>query len=217
MVKGFIFDMDGTVIDSTQNDYQAWEIIMKEKGIHFPYEEFIALLGAKGKEIVQKYISLPDEEIKEMLEKKEKIFKDICEEKGLHPIEGVTYFLDIIHELGIPMALATGAEPGKLDFIFARIDIKNYFKVILTSKETKNGKPNPEIFLNAAEKLGILPSEAMVVEDSVYGVEAAKKGGFRCLALTSTNSPAKLSKADYIIDAYRSFDWNIIREETIKS
>ena len=95
-----------------------------------------------------------------------------------------------------------------MNFIFKRINIKDFFNVIITADDTDKGKPNPEIFLKAAEKLNIAPADALVFEDAKYGVEAAKNGAMKCIAITSTNKKEKLHQADLIIDKYSDLDIN---------
>ena len=207
-VSGFIFDMDGTVIDSTKHDFNAWKKVMHEKRIDFPYNDFLALLGAKGEEIVKKFLDIPKDQIDALLEKKEAVFQEIASLNGLLPMPGVVDFLEKIKAKGLRIALATGAGRTKLDYIFKRIEVSQYFQEIITANEIQKGKPDPEIFLKAAEKLGIRPEEAIVVEDAPNGLRAAKHAGMRCLAITSTHSRQSLQGADFIVDHYDDFDWN---------
>ena len=107
MVKGVIFDMDGTVIDSTKNDYHAWEKAFKEHGVEFPYETFLDMLGAKGSEIVSSFIKLKEDEIELFLQKKESYFKDFVEKDVINPIEGVVDLIKELNNRKMSMALDT--------------------------------------------------------------------------------------------------------------
>jgi beta-phosphoglucomutase len=212
MIKGFIFDMDGTVIDSTQSDFQAWEKMLSEHNVKLAYQEFLDFLGGKGEEIVARFLSAGKEEIKEMLRKKEQYFKEFAAQNHFSMINGVEIFLLKIKDSGYPMALATGAGKDKLDFVFSRLDFKKYFNVILTSEDVKKGKPDPEIFLKAAAKLGISPGDSMVVEDSGNGIKAARDAGAKTIAITSTHTKEDLLGADIIIDSYAAFNWQDISQ-----
>lgn len=201
MIKAFIFDMDGTVIDSTEADFKAWEQLLSEEGIVLSYTDFLSILGATGKEILTSYLpQCIDKE--QMLLRREVYFKKFIEDKGIKFIDGVEKFLKEVKEKNIKTALATGAGKSKIDFIFKRLGVQKYFDIVLTAADTSQGKPAPEIFLKAAEKLGVQPSEAIVVEDARNGVVASVKAGMRCIAITSTHPKESLTGADTIVDSY---------------
>lgn len=207
MIKAAIFDMDGTVIDSTESDYLAWKKILEEYKIDFSYKEFLNVLGAKGAEIVDRYLDLGIIEKKQLLDQKEEYFKALINERGLNLIQGIESLLTEIKELNVKTSLATGAGKEKLEFIFQKVNLKNYFDVVITADDTKTGKPNPEVFLRAAIKLNILPSDCVVFEDAKNGVKAAKDGGMKCVAIITTHPPNELQEADLVIKSYSEFDF----------
>jgi beta-phosphoglucomutase family hydrolase len=202
MIKAAIFDLDGTVIDSTANDYQAWKRIFEEYQVNFSYEEFIRVLGAKGSEIVGNHLDLDDDELESMLSRKETYFKEMTNESGLQTIPNVEKVLEEIRRIPLKIALATGTGKEKLEFIFKLVDIRKYFDVIITADDVEKGKPDAEVFLKAAEKLGVAPGESFVMEDATLGVKAAKTGGMPCIAITTTRGRDQLAGADLIIDHY---------------
>jgi beta-phosphoglucomutase len=201
MIKAFIFDMDGTLVDSTQSDFKAWKQILEENSVTLSFTDFLSFLGAKGEEIIKLY--LPDQDnIEDLLKKREVYFRKYIDDDGVILIDGAETFLKKIKSHQLKTALATGAGNDKLQFIFEKLDIQKFFDVVLTANDTISGKPNPEIFLTAAKKTGVNPVEAIVVEDSRNGVVAAKNGGFKCIAITSTHTRESLQGADYIIDSF---------------
>ena len=202
--------MDGTVVDSTENDYNAWQKAFKEYGTTMPYDEFLSLLGAKGDEIVKKYLDISKEQTDEFLDNKEKYFFKFCDDKPLKFIDGVDVFLSKVKSKDISTALATGSGKEKLDFIFSKLDFKKYFDAVLSADDISYGKPNPEIFVKAAKKLNVQPNDALIFEDAARGVEAASNAGMLCTAITSTHSKSLLKNASYIIESYANFDWSII-------
>lgn len=217
MIKAVIFDLDGTVVDSTAADYTAMKRAFEDVGIDFTYEEYVELVGEKGDEIVKiKAPSLSQEEVKRLLDRKGEYFKDLIRTEGLEPVKGVEKVLKQIKEIPLWTALATGSEKDKLDFIFKKVKLEQYFDVVLTADETTNGKPNPEVFLNAVKKVFSAPEECLVFEDSVRGVKAAKNAGMRCVAIAGTTSKEKLKEADLIIDNFDDLDFKSLLEQFYK-
>ncbi len=198
--------MDGTVIDSTQMDYEAWQKAMREYDAELPYEDYIAKLGAKSSEIAREYLDISDEEIDALISRREEYFKQIVDEKGLSFLPHVEQLLQQLRNAHLKTALATGANAEKLQFIFDKLPLRQYFDVFVTADDVSQGKPDPEVFLQAARKLGVTPASCVVMEDAANGLEAAKKGGMRCIALTTTRGADQLQGADLIINDYGELD-----------
>jgi beta-phosphoglucomutase family hydrolase len=205
-IQAVIFDMDGTVVDTTDLEYKAWHQMMQEQGVEFSYEEYIQVLGAKGSEIVKNHLDWDEEAIKKILTNKERYFKQLVEQQGLKLISGVENVLQAIQRIPLKMALATGASRSKLEFILEKFPIAHYFDAIITADDTHTGKPDPEVFLNAAKKLGVPPDNCIVMEDARNGAEAAKKANMICIAITTTRSQDQLQQADLIINGYEELD-----------
>ena len=121
-------------------------------------------------------------------------------------ISGVENVLQTIQQIPLKIALATGASKSKLEYILEKFPIGHYFNTIITSDDTHTGKPDPEVFLNAAKKLGVPPDSCIVLEDARNGAQAAKKGNMVCIAITTTRSPDQLQQADLIINGYEELD-----------
>lgn len=205
--KAMIFDMDGTVIDSNEKDFDAWKKVFNEYGVDFEYEEYKKLLGAKSTEIIEKYIDLNEEETEEFLKKKEKAFNNLVDKKGMDAMPHIEQVLKIIKASNLKIGLATGAQRNKLDFVLEEVKLKHYFDVLVTADDVKKGKPDPEIFLKALEKLGVSVEEAVIWEDAELGVQAAKNANLKCIAITTTNGSNRgLELADVTIDSYENLD-----------
>ena len=112
------------------------------------------------------------------------------------------------------MALATGASREKLEFILKKFQIKQFFDAIITADDVENGKPDPEVFLKAAQKLGVDPENCIVMEDASNGAEAAKAAGMACIAITSTRGKNQLQKADLVVNSYQELN---IKDFIVKS
>jgi beta-phosphoglucomutase len=206
MIQAFIFDMDGTVIDSTHLDYEAWQKAMREYDAELPYEDYIAKLGAKSSEIAKEYLDVSDEEIDKLVSRREEYFKQLVDEKGISFLPGVEQFLQQLRNAHLKTALATGANAEKLEFIFGKLPLRQYFDAFVTADDVSQGKPDPEVFVQSAGKLGVEPADCVVMEDATNGLLAAKNGGMRCIALTTTRSADQLQGADLVVGGYAEID-----------
>lgn len=207
-IRGLIFDMDGTVIDNNQHEYNAWTKAFEPYEVTFAYEDYIKELGAKGEEIVKKYVDVSDEVASEIVQNKNKSFKENVEKKGLESMPFIQPILEQARQMGLKLALATGSKRDKMDLVFDNIDLRPYFNKIITADDVNNGKPDPEIFLKAAEKLGLEPEEVIVWEDAELGVKAAKNAHMKCVCITTTQKGDRsgLEEADIIIDTYQDLN-----------
>lgn len=206
MIKAILFDLDGTIIDSTENDFLAWQRIFSEYGVSFSYQEYLRILGARGSEVVQTHLQLTQGQEESLLSTQEEYFKDNCTKRGLSLIPHVENILEHTRSTSLKIALATGSSDEKLKFIFDKVPIRAYFDVITTADTVHKGKPDPEVFLQAAEKLGVEPKECLVFEDAPMGVKAAKDAGMQCIAITTTHTKRELQQADLVVDSYRQLD-----------
>lgn len=207
-IKGFIFDMDGTVIDSNKHGYNAWTRAFEPYQVTFKYEDYVKELGAKGEEIAKRYVDVSDEEASQIVENKNKFFKENVETKGLESMQYIQPLLEQARQMELKLALATGSKRDKLNLVFENVDFRHYFDEIITADDVSSGKPAPEIFLKAAEKLGLEPGEVIVWEDAELGVKAAKSALMKCVCITTTQNGDRhgLEEADLIIDSYKNID-----------
>lgn len=211
-IKAFIFDMDGTVVNSTWEDYLAWMKLFDQYKIPFTYDEYIGVLGVKSAEVIQMKLGVTPEVLIKLLSQKLEYFKEIIRENGIKAFPYIEDLLIDIRKNNFKIALATGARRDKFNLVFEKIKLGTYFDENITGDEVILGKPNPEIFIKAANKLGLSPSEVVVFEDAENGVQAAKNAGCKCIAITTTTPREKLIDADLIIDSYKSINSeNVLR------
>lgn len=206
-IRAFIFDMDGTLIDSTRMDYDAWVRLFKDHDKEFmSFDEYTKILGVKSSDVLKKQLNLKEDDLEKALKKRVEYVKELFDRNGLFPIPHVEGFLKKLKSSQYKLALATGAGKDKFKTVLRHVDLKTYFDVIVTGDDVNTGKPDPAIFLEAARKLEVLPGEAVVFEDAENGVQAARKAGMRCVALTTTTPRERLKDADMIIDSYKDID-----------
>lgn len=184
----FIFDMDGTVVDNMRVHNQIWQTVLAEEGMQIDMDEFNRqTTGKKTSEILRLYLGekATGAEISRLSEKKEAIYRQVFR-PYLRAIAGLPGFLEQAQRLHIPLALATSASKTNIEYVISGTGLKPYFDVLVSGEEVAQGKPDPEIFLVAARRLGILPQRCLVFEDSLLGVEAACRAGMLAIAITTT-------------------------------
>ncbi len=208
--KAVIFDMDGTLIHSTEADFQAWKRVCADYGIPLTYELYFPLLGMKSVDFIALYMKADPSLYDRILQEKARHFDNFVAENGIELITGVVDLLERLKSSGIKIGLATSSRRYKADTVLGRLNIQHYFDAITTGEEVHKSKPAPDIFQLAARRLGV-PCEACIVfEDAANGVAAAKKAGCYTVAITSTHTSEQLSQADLVINAYQEFNLNMV-------
>ncbi len=199
-----IFDLDGTLIDNNAFHLQSWKQYLKEIGKQISEEEYKKNINGRTNKDAIEYIygrkMSADEAMIYTLEK-EAIYRSLYQ-PYIQPVAGLLQLLQTLHQLNVPMAIATSGIPVNIEFMFQHIPIKQYFKEIVHSAHIKKGKPDPEIYLKTAELLQVKPDQCLVFEDAVVGVQAAKKAGMKVIAVTTTHTAEELKEADKIITDY---------------
>ncbi|MEW6535014.1 MAG: HAD family phosphatase [Candidatus Auribacterota bacterium] len=200
--KAIIFDMDGVLIDSMVYHCKAWQDTGKRFGIDISAEDIYLHEGEKGAFSARFFIhkngrESNDELVQAMLDAKEKIFQEIAD---FHLYPYVRDVLDYLKACGNSLALVTGTSMHELQKSLPD-DISAYFPVKVTGDQVTKGKPYPEPYLKALERLGITADDAIVVENAPYGIKSAKAAGIYCVALTTSLPAHHLSEADAVFSS----------------
>lgn len=217
-MKAIVFDFNGTMFFDTDKQRKSWDVLF-EKYIGRPLSDGEFLQHACGPEaaaVVRHFYraDLSDEEAAALTEEKEGIYRRLCREDGerFHLAPGLPEALDRLQARGVPMAIATGAGRGNLDFYFEAFHLERWFdwQRIVYDDGALPGKPAPDVYLRACARLGVAPQDCLVVEDAFAGIEAANAAGAGgVIAITATNSAAALAKLPgvrAVIDDYRGFE-----------
>ena len=209
MIKGIIFDMDGTIVDSLPYHHEAWKIFFNENQVENFSEKLKDYKGGGTLDLMKavygnKY-SLKD--LKSMSDEKEVIFREIYKGK-INPIEGFKKFLIDIKSKHILVGLASNAVRKNVSLIINELNIFNDFDSIICGDEVNNGKPNPEMFNKTINRFNIKKDECLIFEDSLEGVKAAKNSGVKVVGISSSTSDKTLIDAGSIktISNYIGFD-----------
>lgn len=203
---GFIFDMDGTLVDNMHYHTDAWRQMLRENDVEMDAEEFlIKTAGMTNREIIpQIFKDISDERVVELGERKETLYRELFLENR-RPVDGAVKFLETSRQLGIKMAVATAAPTANVEFILDGLNLRKYFAAVTTAADISNGKPDPEIFLTSAEKLGVEQRNCLVFEDALNGFEAAHRAGMRSIGIATVNPVERILELDSVVEAHADF------------
>lgn len=196
---GIIFDMDGVLVDSEPYIIRAVTLALAEFGLKITAEDFLPFTGTGEKNCIRGMAENHNFSID--LEKATKRTYDIYLELisgNLKPLPGAKEFIAQCKKMNKKIAVASSADIRKVKGNLAEIKIlAETFDAIIAGNNVKHTKPAPDIFLLAAEKLALGPKDCLVIEDALSGIQAAKAAGAKCLAITSSFTPAQLVGADF--------------------
>ena len=195
MLEGVIFDLDGVIVDSHPAHKHAWRTFFNSIGREVSEDDLqFVLEGRKREDILRHFLGdLTAEQVKHYGAAKEALFRNSVQE--LKTIDGLTEFLDQLIHAEIPIALASSASRHRAEYMLEELGLRPLFKAIVTGDDVVKGKPDPALFVLAAKGLAVNAANALVCEDAVAGVQAAKNAGMRCLAIASNGRGPVLSKA----------------------
>jgi HAD superfamily hydrolase (TIGR01509 family) len=145
-----------------------------------------------------KWAERPDD-VRRLSLRKEELYREIVVERGIEPLPGVTQWLDELRRYGIPCAIGSSTERLNIDTILNVLGIGHYFSAIVSADDVSHGKPDPEVFLTAAQRIGREPVRCVVFEDALVGIEAAHRGGMKVIGVATTNPIEAISAADLAV------------------
>ncbi len=195
-----IFDMDGVLADNNPWHIRAWMEFAAEYGRNITPADVTSRFGSTN----QDYISflfdraVSKEEADKLGEEKEKLYREIYI-KEMKPLAGLIPFIESCHSSGILIGLGTSAPASNARFMLDGFNIRKYFSVMVDASQISKGKPDPEIYLLAAAKLGVPPEKCLVFEDSAFGIEAGKRAGMMVAGVLTSHQPEELGKADLLV------------------
>jgi len=194
-----IFDMDGVVVETVQMHFQAWKRMFEERGKPFTFDEYKAKVDGIPRRDGARAIlgDLPQSELDKACDVKQGYFLEFLEKEKVPAYAGTVALVKAIRASGRKAALISSSK--NLPRIIASAGVSDIWDSIVNGSEITKGKPDPQIFLMAAERLGTPPGKCVVVEDAVQGVEAAKRGGMKCVGIDRYGDPSRLSKADIVV------------------
>ena len=201
-----LWDMDGTLADTGELHYQTWLAALNEAGYDMSPQQFKTTFGMNSRAALR-YLygdAFNDEQMEHIIVQKETIYR-LMLPGSMHLLPGVQHWLDWLRDHHIPQAMASSAPDENIQVFVDDLGIREYFAALVAGFDMP-AKPAPDIFLLAAEKLGVPPSRCLVMEDSLAGVQAAQSAGMRCIAVTTTNPREALCHACQVVDTLEELD-----------
>jgi len=207
--QAVIFDVDGVLVDSYQAHYESWQLACRESGLDMTRDQFVATFGRTSREIIVdlwgSQVATPIA-VAELDDRKEVLFRELLN-RDFPLMEGAADLIDALHQAGFRLAVGSSGPPDNVHLVLDRLQRRARFHGIVTGIDVQRGKPDPQVFLLGAERIGVAPPQCVVIEDAPAGVAAAHAGGMKCIALASTGRMREsLVAADLVIDSLRELD-----------
>ena len=197
--KGVIFDLDGVIVDTVLLHFNAWKKMFSEYGKDFTFEDYKNKVDGiprmRGARAILKDLS--EQELSKAATRKQSYFLEFLEKEGVIVHQSTVDLAKELKVRGIKVAVISSSKNCR--HILERAFLIDLFDVIITGNDIERGKPDPDVFLLAAERLGLSYEDCLVVEDAVLGVEAANRANMKCVGIDRYNSPERLSGADIVV------------------
>ncbi len=211
---GVVFDCDGVVVDSEPASLEAFRRTYQEVEIELSQDDLESVIGRTA----EASVSLMWErhgyfmEIKDYLERKQHHYEIVAKEKGILALPGVVDLINELENSQVRFALASSNRPEAIETSLREAHLQDRFSIIISGADVSWGKPDPEIFLLAAEQLSLPPERCIAIEDSSSGVEAACRAGMTCIGVTNTYTAQTLSRADCVVQSLEEVNVRMLRK-----
>ena len=199
-----IFDMDGVLIDSYRPHFDSWRQMYHELGSEYDEEAFAADFGRTSGDILRRTFGpdLSDERIAAMDQRKELLYREIIR-RDFPAMDGASELLQSLAADGFRMAVGSSGPPENIALSLELIPGGELISAVVTRADVTRGKPDPQVFQIAADRLGVLPDRCVVFEDALHGIQAANRAGMKSVALTGTLPRDAFDTADLVVDSLR--------------
>ena len=203
-----LWDVDGVILDSAAQHLESWRLMAREFGYPYADTDFWSTFGMRNADIIPQVFGVTDSErARAMADRKEEIYRELVAREA-QALPGARELLAALHTVGYRQALGSSAPEENLRVIVAALELGAYLDAMVSGETVPRGKPAPDIFLQAAAKLGVEPAHCLVIEDAPAGVQAAHAGGMVCLAVRRAGQPDApgIAAAERVVDTLRDVD-----------
>jgi len=184
--RAVLWDMDGTLIDSEEFHWISWRDTLANEGIAITHDQFLSSFGQRNDSILPRWLgtAATPERIDRIANAKEQLYRQLLRRDGISPLPGVAHRVHRLHKEGWLQAIASAAPHANIDAILEALSVTHLFQAIVSAEDVHRGKPDPEVYLTAAARVGVPPERCIVVEDAVAGVEGARRAGMKSIGLS---------------------------------
>ena len=208
--RAVVFDMDGVLIDSGAHHREAWIRLLAELGVAVTPGFWRRTIGRPSVEAVPLLLgaSIAPAEARRLANRKHEHYVTLAA-RGLPAVAGVAAFVDLLRAHEIPLAVATSARRSDAIELLGPLGLLDRFVAVVAAEDVTRGKPDPEVYLQAARRLGARPDECLVFEDAIVGVQAAAGSGMRVIGVATAYEPADLlaAGAERVITTFDGLTW----------
>jgi HAD superfamily hydrolase (TIGR01509 family) len=192
--------MDGTLIDSEQFHWTSWRDTMAKEGSPITHDQFLSSFGQRNDSIIPQWLgsAATPERINRISKAKEALYRELVRKNGISALPGVRNWVDRLHERGWLQAIASAAPRPNIDVVLEVLGATHYFQGIVSAEDVRRGKPDPEVYLTAASRVGVSPHSCIVVEDAAAGIEGARSAGMRSIGVSRNG---KHPSADVVVQS----------------
>ena len=184
-VKAVLWDLDGTLVDSEEFHWLSWRDVMHAEGMTLTYEQFLASFGQRNDRILPRWLGgdVEPSRLQRIGDTKEAEFRRLAKTHGLTPLPGAREWLARLRTAGWKQAIASSAPRLNVEAMLRVAGLEDCLDAIVSADDVTAGKPDPQVFLKAAERLGVDPSRAIVVEDAAAGIEGARRAAMKSIGV----------------------------------
>ena len=210
--SGVIFDVDGVLVDSYEAHFASWQVVARQYGFEFTERIFIETFGRTTREILTQALrpAVDADKVAEIDERKEAAFREILA-RDFPGMDGAPELIQQLSTAGFRLAVGSSGPPENVELVLERLGCRSSFPAAVTGRDVQQGKPHPQVFLLAAQRLGLPPERCVVIEDAPAGIEAALRAEMACVGFVSRgHTPAELHRATVRVDSLREISPQMI-------
>jgi HAD superfamily hydrolase (TIGR01509 family) len=203
--RAVLWDMDGTLIDSEELHWLSWQNTLLSEGIFITRQQFLSSFGQRNDSIIPQWLGTAStpERIEKIANAKEELYRHLVRRNGISPLPGVAGWLRRLHKERWQQAIASAAPRANIDAILEALSATHIFQGIVSAEDVSRGKPDPEVYLKAASRVGAPSDRCIVVEDAAAGIEGARRAGMRSIGVSHNG---KNLPADVVVQSLELLD-----------
>jgi len=203
--KAVLWDMDGTLVNSEELHWISWRDTMAKEGIVITREQFLSTFGQRNDSIIPSWLgaTATGERIERIAQAKEKFYRDLVRRVGIAPEPGVAIWLDRLQKHGWQQAIASAAPRANIDTVLEALSATHVFRGIVSAEDVHRGKPDPEVYVLAASRVGVPAERCIVVEDACAGIEGARRA---CMRSIGVSHKGKDLNADMVVESLEQLE-----------